>query len=55
MAKKEVLDKQLKDIEGIKETQSKTTERLNQLERSGFAGGGSQQEAATGIFTILFV
>ena len=48
MAKKEVLDKQLKDMEGVKETQSKITERLNQLERSGFTGGGSQQEAATG-------
>jgi hypothetical protein len=53
MAKKEVLDKQLKDMEGVKETQSKITERLNQLERSGFTGGGSQQEAATGIVTIL--
>ena len=54
LAKKEVVDKLERDVQAIKDRQSMMTERINQLERSGFAGGGtgSQQDAqaATGMY-----
>lgn len=60
LAKTDVVDKLGRDVHTVKEKQSTMNERLNQLERSGYAGGNTRnpqilQEAAAGIYHMRFI